>query len=167
MFSIAPWTRSMPRRWGGHTDDSQHLRAVRRSFPVLCDIKRVPHARTECLAHPGNGYLATLQPGRHRRYELQRGSERTWRYGAWSAAHPGQVTVALCAEACSAPYVFDSTMRTAVVNSVFGDGSAAVALISQPRTDPIRIAAHQRGDARFRQLVERFVPVLLRALDQR
>jgi (S)-3,5-dihydroxyphenylglycine transaminase len=51
---------------------------------------------------------------------------------AWSAAHPGQVAVALCAEACSAAYVFDSTMRTAVVNSLFGDGSAAVAVISGP-----------------------------------
>lgn len=51
---------------------------------------------------------------------------------AWSAAHPGQVAIALCAEACSAAYVFDSTMRTAVVNSLFGDGSAAVALISGP-----------------------------------
>jgi polyketide synthase Type III len=51
---------------------------------------------------------------------------------AWSAAHPGQVAVALCAEACSAAYVFDSTMRTAVVNSLFGDGSAAVALLSGP-----------------------------------
>jgi len=51
---------------------------------------------------------------------------------AWSAAHPGQVAIALCAEACSAAYVFDSSMRTAVVNSLFGDGSAAVALISGP-----------------------------------
>jgi 3,5-dihydroxyphenylacetyl-CoA synthase len=49
---------------------------------------------------------------------------------AWSAAHPGQLTVLLCAEACSAAYVLDSTMRTAVVNSLFGDGAAAVAVIS-------------------------------------
>jgi 3,5-dihydroxyphenylacetyl-CoA synthase len=49
---------------------------------------------------------------------------------AWSAAHPGQIAVLLCAEVCSAAYVFDSTMRTAVVNSLFGDGAAAVALIS-------------------------------------
>jgi 3,5-dihydroxyphenylacetyl-CoA synthase len=49
---------------------------------------------------------------------------------AWSAAHPGKLAIALCAEACSAAYVFDSTMRTAVVNSLFGDGSAAVALMS-------------------------------------
>jgi polyketide synthase Type III len=47
---------------------------------------------------------------------------------AWSAAHPGQLAVLLCSEACSAAYVFDSTMRTAVVNSLFGDGAAAIAL---------------------------------------
>ena len=47
---------------------------------------------------------------------------------AWSAAHPGQLAILLCAEACSAAYVFDSTMRTAVVNSLFGDGAAAIAL---------------------------------------
>jgi 3,5-dihydroxyphenylacetyl-CoA synthase len=47
---------------------------------------------------------------------------------AWSAAHPRQLAVLLCAEACSAAYVFDSTMRTAVVNSLFGDGAAAVVL---------------------------------------
>ncbi len=47
---------------------------------------------------------------------------------AWSAAHPQQHAVLLCAEACSAAYVFDSTMRTAVVNSLFGDGAAAIVL---------------------------------------
>jgi polyketide synthase Type III len=50
---------------------------------------------------------------------------------AWSAAHPGQLAVLLCAEACSAAYVFDSTMRTAVVNSLFGDGAAAIALTGE------------------------------------
>jgi len=49
---------------------------------------------------------------------------------AWAAMHPGRLAVMLCAEACSAAYVVDSTMRTAVVNSLFGDGSAAVALIA-------------------------------------
>jgi polyketide synthase Type III len=47
---------------------------------------------------------------------------------AWSATHPRQLAVLLCAEACSAAYVFDSTMRTAVVNSLFGDGAAAIVL---------------------------------------
>ena len=49
---------------------------------------------------------------------------------AWAVANPGKVAVVLCAEACSAAYVIDSTMRTAVVNSLFGDGAAAIALIS-------------------------------------
>lgn len=47
---------------------------------------------------------------------------------AWSAANPGQLAIQLCVEACSAAYVFDSTMRTAIVNSLFGDGAAAIAL---------------------------------------
>jgi 3,5-dihydroxyphenylacetyl-CoA synthase len=49
---------------------------------------------------------------------------------AWAAAHPGKVAVMLCVEACSAAYAFDSTMRTAVVNSLFGDGAAAVAVLA-------------------------------------
>jgi polyketide synthase Type III len=48
----------------------------------------------------------------------------------WSAAHPGELGVVLCTEACSAAYALDDTMRTAVVNSLFGDGAAALALIS-------------------------------------
>jgi polyketide synthase Type III len=48
----------------------------------------------------------------------------------WSAAHPGELAVVLCTEACSAAYALDGTMRTAVVNSLFGDGAAALALVS-------------------------------------
>ncbi|MER5768571.1 3,5-dihydroxyphenylacetyl-CoA synthase DpgA [Streptomyces sp. NPDC001985] len=48
----------------------------------------------------------------------------------WAAAHPGELAVVLCSEACSAAYAMDSTMRTAVVNSLFGDGSGAVALVA-------------------------------------
>jgi polyketide synthase Type III len=44
----------------------------------------------------------------------------------WSAAHPGELGVVLCTEACSAAYALDGTMRTAVVNSLFGDGAAAL-----------------------------------------
>jgi len=51
---------------------------------------------------------------------------------AWSMAHPGQVAVLLCAEACSAAYVMDATLRTSVVNSLFGDGAAAIALLADP-----------------------------------
>nr|WP_260478691.1 3,5-dihydroxyphenylacetyl-CoA synthase DpgA [Kibdelosporangium aridum]CAA11765.1 PCZA361.6 [Amycolatopsis orientalis] len=54
----------------------------------------------------------------------------------WSAAHPGELGVVLCSEACSAAYALDGTMRTAVVNSLFGDGSAALAVISGDRRVP-------------------------------
>ncbi|WP_426513722.1 3,5-dihydroxyphenylacetyl-CoA synthase DpgA [Dactylosporangium sp. McL0621] len=48
----------------------------------------------------------------------------------WAKSNPGRVAVMVCAEACSAAYVMDSTMRTAVVNSLFGDGAAAVAVVA-------------------------------------
>jgi predicted naringenin-chalcone synthase len=51
---------------------------------------------------------------------------------SWAAANPGRLAVMLCTEACSAAYVIDGTMRTAVVNSLFGDGAAAIALIADP-----------------------------------
>ena len=50
----------------------------------------------------------------------------------WAVANPGKVAVQLCVEACSAAYVIDGTMRTAVVNSLFGDGAAAVAVLAEP-----------------------------------
>jgi predicted naringenin-chalcone synthase len=49
---------------------------------------------------------------------------------AWAATHPERMAVMVCAEVCSAAYVIDSTMRTAVVNSLFGDGAAAIALVA-------------------------------------
>lgn len=59
----------------------------------------------------------------------------------WATAHPGRVAVMLCVEACSAAYVIDDTMRTAVVNSLFGDGAAAVALVADPSQPPPRVGA--------------------------
>jgi polyketide synthase Type III len=53
----------------------------------------------------------------------------------WSAAQPGELAVVLCTEACSAAYAIDGSMRTAVVNSLFGDGAAALALISDGQGD--------------------------------
>ena len=55
---------------------------------------------------------------------------------SWCQAHPGELAVMVCAEACSAAYVFDSTMRTAVVNSLFGDGAAALAVVARPGAGP-------------------------------
>ncbi|MFB6891324.1 3,5-dihydroxyphenylacetyl-CoA synthase DpgA [Kitasatospora sp. NPDC056327] len=54
----------------------------------------------------------------------------------WARAHPGRLALMVCAEACSAAYVFDGTMRTSVVNSLFGDGAAAVALVADPLGPP-------------------------------
>jgi polyketide synthase Type III len=45
---------------------------------------------------------------------------------AWSARNPGKYALQLCVEVCSAAYAFDGGMRTTVVNSLFGDGAAAV-----------------------------------------
>ena len=45
---------------------------------------------------------------------------------AWAMANPGKNALMVCNEICSAAYVFDGTMRTAIVNSLFGDGVAAV-----------------------------------------
>jgi 3,5-dihydroxyphenylacetyl-CoA synthase len=51
----------------------------------------------------------------------------------WTAMHPGEFAVMACIEVCSAAYAFDGTMRTAVVNSLFGDGAAAIALVRDDR----------------------------------
>ncbi|MCX4681204.1 type III polyketide synthase [Streptomyces sp. NBC_01433] len=46
----------------------------------------------------------------------------------WARAHPGELALLVCVEVCSAAYVFDATMRSSVVNSLFGDGAAALAV---------------------------------------
>lgn len=48
----------------------------------------------------------------------------------WAVANPGRLAALVCAEACSAAYALDGTMRTAVVNSLFGDGAAAAAVLA-------------------------------------
>jgi 3,5-dihydroxyphenylacetyl-CoA synthase len=53
---------------------------------------------------------------------------------SWTTANPGKLAIVLCVEICSAGYVVDNTMRSAVVNALFGDGAAAVALTSGNRT---------------------------------
>ncbi len=63
---------------------------------------------------------------------------------AWSRSHPGEYAVMLCTEACSAAYVVDGTMRTAVVNSLFGDGAAAIVLRAPTDGDPVAAPAGPR-----------------------
>jgi predicted naringenin-chalcone synthase len=52
----------------------------------------------------------------------------------WTTANPDQLAILLCVEVCSAAYVFDGSMQTAVVNSLFGDGAAAAAVIASPES---------------------------------
>ncbi|MGW1685256.1 3,5-dihydroxyphenylacetyl-CoA synthase DpgA [Streptomyces koyangensis] len=55
---------------------------------------------------------------------------------AWATTHPGELALLVCAEACSAAYTIDGTMRTAVVNSLFGDGAAAIAVVADTTATP-------------------------------
>ncbi|MFJ9566264.1 3,5-dihydroxyphenylacetyl-CoA synthase DpgA [Streptomyces fuscichromogenes] len=64
----------------------------------------------------------------------------------WSVANPGDLAVVLCSEACSAAYAMDTTMRTAVVNSLFGDGAAAVALVADDNAPGTRPDATDASD---------------------
>ncbi len=58
---------------------------------------------------------------------------------SWAAANPGKSALMLCVEICSAAYVFDESFRTAIVNSLFGDGAAAL-LVRADRRDDRRLA---------------------------
>lgn len=48
----------------------------------------------------------------------------------WCTANPGKNALMICCEVNSALYVYDDTIGTGVVNSLFGDGCAAVLLRS-------------------------------------
>lgn len=48
------------------------------------------------------------------------------------AVHPEAIGLLLCVEVCSAMYVIDETITTAVVNSLFGDGAAAAVISAKP-----------------------------------
>ncbi len=49
---------------------------------------------------------------------------------AWTKANPGKLALLVCIEVCSAAYVFDGTMNTSVVNSLFGDGAGAISVLT-------------------------------------
>jgi len=50
-------------------------------------------------------------------------------------ARPGSVGLLLCVEICSAAYVINDSMGTAVVNSLFGDGAAAAVIRADSEDD--------------------------------
>ncbi|MFI6058351.1 3,5-dihydroxyphenylacetyl-CoA synthase DpgA [Streptomyces sp. NPDC051286] len=80
----------------------------------------------------------------------------------WAAAHPGELAVVLCSEACSAAYAMDDTMRTAVVNSLFGDGSGAVALMAD--TGPADEAAIAPEGPRILKFASCLIPDAIDAM---
>jgi len=49
----------------------------------------------------------------------------------WVQTHPGQVALLVCCEINSAMYVVDQSIRTGIVNSLFGDGAAAAVVTSR------------------------------------
>jgi predicted naringenin-chalcone synthase len=63
---------------------------------------------------------------------------------AWARANPGRNALLVCCEVNSALYVYDDTLNTGVVNSLFGDGCAA-ALIRADALDEPRFAPRVLG----------------------
>lgn len=55
----------------------------------------------------------------------------------WSLANPGRYALMVCCEVNSALYIYDDTVATGVVNSLFGDGCAAVLLRSDPADENV------------------------------
>ena len=53
----------------------------------------------------------------------------------WALANPNRYALLLCVEICSGLYVNDGTLRSSVVNSLFGDGAAAAVIKASPRSD--------------------------------
>lgn len=51
------------------------------------------------------------------------------------ALYPEAIGLLLCVEVCSAMYVMDESLNAAVVNSLFGDGAAAVVISAKPFPD--------------------------------
>jgi alkylresorcinol/alkylpyrone synthase/polyketide synthase Type III len=47
---------------------------------------------------------------------------------AWARANPGRNVLMVCVEICSAAYVHNDSIESAVVNSLFGDAAAAVVI---------------------------------------
>jgi len=55
----------------------------------------------------------------------------------WCVANPGKNALMVCCEVNSALYIYDDTMGTGVVNSLFGDGCAAVLLRAEDPDDAL------------------------------
>jgi len=97
---------------------------------------------------------------------------------ALAQARPGSVGVMLCVEVCSAAYVNSPNMSTAVVNSLFGDGAAAIVIRADdkdawtlgPRildfepfilTDAIGAMRYDLEDSKLSFFLERDIPFVI------
>jgi polyketide synthase Type III len=63
---------------------------------------------------------------------------------SWASANPGRNALMICCEINSALYIYDDTVGTGVVNSLFGDGVAAALLRANP-TDEDHFAPRVLG----------------------
>jgi len=82
----------------------------------------------------------------------------------WAVANPGKVAVVLCSESCSSAYAMDGTMRTAVVNSLFGDGAAAVALVAGDGQGEDGLAGANREGPRILKFASCIIPEAVGAM---
>lgn len=55
----------------------------------------------------------------------------------WARCNIGQFGLMLCVEICSAMYINDGSLRTSVVNSLFGDGAAAIVVKASENTEQL------------------------------
>ncbi len=55
---------------------------------------------------------------------------------SWATANPGKNALMVCCEVNSALYVYEDTIKVGVVNSLFGDGCAAVLLRADEKDEP-------------------------------
>jgi len=55
---------------------------------------------------------------------------------AWARANPGKTALLVCCEVNSALYVYDDSIATGVVNSLFGDGCAAIVVRAGHADEP-------------------------------
>lgn len=112
---------------------------LKRAGAQLCDIGHFCCVTSTGFLTPGLSALLVRELGMDRHTSrsdivgmgCNAGLNALGLVSGWATANPGRVAVVLCAEACSAAYTVDSTMRTAVVNSLFGDGAAAIALVAE------------------------------------
>lgn len=63
----------------------------------------------------------------------------------WCKANPGQKALLICCEVCSAIYNTDDSEESALVNSLFGDGAAAVLLSHESVASGKNLSGHLLG----------------------